>query len=98
MASEALSEVRGLRVFESGGDAQSGVLSLQLDDLDCEEAARRMAAGGVALRAGLHCAPLAHQSAGTLDSGTVRISFGHDAAPWQTGDLLQKLTAITGRM
>jgi len=48
------------------------------------------------VRAGLHCAPLAHESAGTLDTGTVRISFGHDAAPWQTGNVLlaaQKLAA-----
>ena len=31
---------------------------------------------GFALRAGLHCAPLAHESAGTVDTGTVRVSFG----------------------
>ena len=30
---------------------------------------------GVAVRAGLHCAPLAHRTAGTLESGTVRLSF-----------------------
>ncbi|MEI3141448.1 MAG: hypothetical protein V8S34_07920 [Lawsonibacter sp.] len=29
---------------------------------------------GFALRAGLHCAPLAHRTAGTLDTGTVRAS------------------------
>ena len=34
---------------------------------------------GIALRAGLHCAPLAHRSAGTLDTGTVRVSFGWDS-------------------
>ena len=28
----------------------------------------------VAVRAGLHCAPLAHQTVGTLDTGTVRVS------------------------
>ena len=27
------------------------------------------------MRAGLHCAPLAHRTAGTLDTGTVRCSF-----------------------
>lgn len=31
-------------------------------------------------RSGLHCAPLAHQTAGTLKSGAVRFSFG-----WNTG-------------
>jgi len=56
--------------------------------MDCEEAAQILADNGIAVRAGLHCAPLAHESAGTLDSGTVRISYGHNAAPWQTGNLL----------
>ena len=39
------------------------------------EAAELLGQGGVAVRAGLHCAPLAHESAGTLRSGTVRFSF-----------------------
>ncbi|MBQ9346212.1 MAG: aminotransferase class V-fold PLP-dependent enzyme, partial [Oscillibacter sp.] len=30
---------------------------------------------GIAVRSGLHCAPLAHRTAGTLDTGTVRVSF-----------------------
>ena len=47
-----------------------------------------MAARGIALRAGLHCAPLAHESAGTLESGTLRVSFGHDASDSQTREFL----------
>ncbi len=54
---------------------QAGVLSVQLEGLDCEEAAEKLAERGVAVRAGLHCAPLAHQTAGTLGEGTVRFSF-----------------------
>ena len=34
-----------------------------------------MDALGAAVRAGLHCAPLAHRTAGTLETGTVRCSF-----------------------
>ncbi len=30
----------------------------------------------IAVRSGLHCAPLAHQTMGTLEQGTVRASFG----------------------
>ena len=30
---------------------------------------------GICVRAGLHCAPLAHESAGTLETGTVRFSL-----------------------
>ena len=81
----------GFRVFE--GKNQSGTVSF-VPDMDCEDMARELARHGIAVRAGLHCAPLAHESAGTLQSGTVRISFGHDAAPWQTGNLQLALEKI----
>lgn len=76
----------GFQVFF--GENQSGTVSF-VPDMDCEEAARLLAEQGVCVRAGLHCAPLAHESVGTLQTGTVRISFGHDAAPWQTGMITQ---------
>ena len=50
-----------------------------------------LAEQGIAVRAGLHCAPLAHKSAGTLETGTVRVSFGHDAAPAQVDILCRAL-------
>lgn len=88
----AVLEKRGFRVFR--GEHQSGTVSF-LPDMDCEDAAERLAKCGIAVRAGLHCAPLAHESAGTLDSGTVRISFGYDAAPWQTEQLLRAADRLT---
>ena len=75
----------GFRVFF--GENQGGTVSF-VPDGDCEEAANKLANMGIALRAGLHCAPLAHESAGTLETGTVRVSFGWDAAPWQREKLL----------
>ena len=56
-------------------DLQAGVISLRQRGEDCEKTALRLAQAGIAVRSGLHCAPLAHQSAGTLSSGTVRISL-----------------------
>ena len=74
--SDALAEERRVRLFRAPDSAlQAGVLSLQLRDMDCEEAAARLAEQGIAVRAGLHCAPLAHETAGTLEEGTVRFSF-----------------------
>jgi selenocysteine lyase/cysteine desulfurase len=61
---------------------------------DCEEAAEILARQGIAVRAGLHCAPLAHESAGTLETGTVRVSFGQDASPEQTAAFLQAIRAL----
>ena len=85
----------GLRVF--AGPHQAGVLSFLPPDGDCEKAAGSFAARGIALRAGLHCAPTAHESAGTLETGTVRASFGPDASPEQTRGFLQGAAAIWGR-
>ena len=86
-------EKLGLRVFH--GPHQAGTVSF-LPGMDCEEAADILAGHGIALRAGLHCAPLAHESAGTLDSGTLRISFGADAQEAQTRGLLRAVSKLEG--
>ena len=84
----------GIRCFS--GPHQAGTISF-LPGIDCEEAAEFLANRGIAVRAGLHCAPMAHESAGTLDSGTVRISFGIDACDAQTEALLQAVSKLPGR-
>lgn len=78
----------GYQVFS--GDHQAGTVSF-VPNADCETFAQRLADRGIAVRAGLHCAPLAHESAGTLESGTVRISFGHDASLFCTDALRSAL-------
>ncbi len=67
-------EERGFQVFS--GPHQSGVVSF-VGNEDCQEIAGRLAKQGVGVRAGLHCAPLAHESANTVKTGTVRASFGY---------------------
>ena len=73
LAACGLRQLPGVEVFT--GPGQSGVLSFRCRDLDCEEAAACLAEAGIAVRAGLHCAPMAHRSGGTLETGTVRVSF-----------------------
>ena len=68
-----LEDIPGIRLFT--GEAQSGTLSLCAAQTDCETLAARLASEGICVRAGLHCAPLAHESAGTLETGTVRFSL-----------------------
>ena len=73
---EGLGEIPGVRSFLAEDPmAQAGVLSFQVEGLDCEDVGELLGRAGFALRAGLHCAPLAHESAGTLDRGTVRASL-----------------------
>ncbi len=81
----------GMQVFT--GPHQAGTVSF-LPEADCETAAQILARQGIAVRAGLHCAPLAHESAGTIGSGTVRVSFGHDASDVQTHALLQAASKL----
>lgn len=70
-----LSELDGSGAELFTGHGQSGVLSLRLKGIDCEQAAGELARRGICVRSGMHCAPTAHRSAGTLDTGTVRLSF-----------------------
>ncbi|MBQ2895988.1 MAG: aminotransferase class V-fold PLP-dependent enzyme [Oscillospiraceae bacterium] len=72
----ALTDIEGLRLFYAGDrEKQTSVLSVVHDRISGEEVAGKLAEQGIAVRAGLHCAPLAHESAGTLGRGTVRFSF-----------------------
>ena len=50
------------------------VLSFNLDGIPSERTGEFLAKGGIAVRCGLHCAPLAHEKLGTLETGTVRVS------------------------
>ena len=67
----------GLQVFS--GPHQAGTVSFVPDE-DAEELAQKLGQRGICVRAGMHCASLAHESAGTLDTGTVRVSFGPQAS------------------
>ena len=71
---DSLKRIPRITVFR-GGRSQSGLFSLTVDGMDCEVVAEELARRDVAVRSGLHCAPLAHRSAGTADTGTVRFSF-----------------------
>lgn len=50
------------------------VLSFNVREMDSSEVAARLDRYGIAVRAGLHCAPSVHKRLGTIENGTVRIS------------------------
>jgi len=82
LAVRGLKGVPGLRVYVSPElRDQTGVLSLTAEGKDTEALGAALAERGIAVRSGLHCAPLAHRSAGTLDTGTVRLSFSDFNTP-----------------
>ena len=68
-----LSDIPGVQTFFNPIN-QTGVLSFAVRGMDCEIMGQWLADRGFAIRAGLHCAPLAHDTVGTLNTGTVRVS------------------------
>jgi len=76
---ERLEEVSGLELFSAARDHQDSgpVVSFRLPWLEPQELAAVLDASfDIAVRAGLHCAPRAHDRLGTLPQGAVRASFG----------------------
>ena len=69
---------------------QTGVVSLVPEHIDCEEYAAMLSRQGIAVRAGYHCAPLAHKTAHTDKTGTVRLSV----SPFLAGGDIERAIRI----
>jgi cysteine desulfurase/selenocysteine lyase len=73
-----LKDIPGLRIHGTGDPArQVAVVSLSLEGWEPVDVAAALDSSfGIAVRSGLHCAPLAHRTLGTFPRGTVRLSPG----------------------
>ena len=87
-------EGSGLEVFAGPEGSQCGVLSVRSRRYDCETMAGMLAEQGICVRAGMHCAPTAHRSAGTIDTGTVRFSFSPFVTARQVKDAAAALREL----
>ena len=94
-AAQRLADIPGVEVFS--GPEQTGVVSFRVSGWDCEELGEALASRGIALRAGLHCAPLAHRTAGTLETGTVRFSPSVFNRRQEVDELIRETAAIVGQ-
>ncbi|MBR3628939.1 MAG: aminotransferase class V-fold PLP-dependent enzyme [Oscillospiraceae bacterium] len=70
---ERLSGMEGVTVYRTAGADYAPIAAFNIRKLPSEEAAAALAKEGFCLRAGLHCAPLAHKALGTQD-GAVRFA------------------------
>ncbi|MGD0186903.1 MAG: aminotransferase class V-fold PLP-dependent enzyme [Roseiarcus sp.] len=74
--SDELRDIGGVSVF-CDAKPRTGVVSFRLDAPNVALAGTILDESfGICVRAGLHCAPAAHQAIGTFPEGTVRASFG----------------------
>lgn len=97
-AVRGLERMPRLEVFSAPElSGQAGVISFRVDGMDCEAVGEALGAADIAVRAGLHCAPLAHRTAGTFETGTVRVSFSAFNQPWEIDRFLARLDRIIRR-
>lgn len=81
----------GVRLFYSAdGERQCSVISLLPEGMDCEAMGDALSRRDIAVRTGLHCAPAAHRTVGTIESGTVRFSF----SPFNTEEQVLRCAEI----
>jgi cysteine desulfurase family protein len=75
---DGLRQVRGLRIHGvADPDRQVATVSISLPGWEPVDLAAALDGSfGIAVRAGLHCAPAAHRTLGTFPRGTVRLSAG----------------------
>lgn len=96
-AAQGLSAIPGVTVYAAKDPlVQAGVLSFQMEKLDCEDVGERLGQRDIAVRAGLHCAPYAHKSAGTEERGTVRVSFSDFNMPNEVRSLVREVSRLAG--
>lgn len=76
---KGVSRIPGVRLYGPPDERDRvAVVSLNVEGFDPSEVGFRLdEEHGMMVRAGLHCAPLAHRAIGTYPVGTVRFSFGY---------------------
>ena len=71
-----------------------GIVSCTMDGIASDTAGQLFFEQGIAVRTGLHCAPLAHQFLGTYPAGTVRFSVSYFTSDQDFGELKAALDYI----
>lgn len=74
-----LKQMQGVAIYgPADSQRQTSVLSINLAGLECGELSFLLDEKfGIITRSGMHCAPLAHQTIGTLRQGTCRVSLSY---------------------
>ncbi len=77
---EKLKNMNGIKIY--GNDTRHNICAMNIEGADCVEVATKLNDEyGICVRAGLHCAILAHKSLKTENTGCVRFSFGYFNTP-----------------
>ena len=95
-AYERLSKTSGIKLYTNRYYDKAPILSFNIAGMNSVAVANDLNSYGVAVRAGLHCAPFAHKRIGTIDMGTVRIApsaFTSESQMIKATEFISKIAA-----
>jgi cysteine desulfurase / selenocysteine lyase len=94
---DELGGLPGLRVLKPDVRG-TGIVSFVVEGLNPSDVGYLLDAGfDIAVRTGLHCAPLAHRTLGTFPEGTVRVSPGFSTTTDEIEYFLQSLRSLLSK-
>ncbi|WP_144937094.1 aminotransferase class V-fold PLP-dependent enzyme [Paenibacillus sp. 32O-W] len=93
---EGLRNISGLRILGPDlGEDKTGIVSFVVENADASEIAFQLDREyRIAVRAGFHCTPLGHETAGTTATGAVRASVGYYSTVEQVECLIKAMEEI----
>lgn len=95
---KGLSDMAGVTVYGLSDQERTAVVSFNITGADSGEIAHLLDSEfSIACRAGLHCAPWAHNAIGTLKTGTIRFSPGFFNTESEIEQALGAVRMIVGR-
>ncbi|MBC2576951.1 aminotransferase class V-fold PLP-dependent enzyme [Peptostreptococcus russellii] len=89
-------KIDGVKLYgPKSAKERAAVIAVNIKDLDSGEVTFRLDREfGIATRSGIHCAPLAHKSIGTLKQGAVRFSLGYFTTKEEVEEAIKALKVI----
>lgn len=94
-----LEKIAGVQLYGSENVAdKTAVIAMNISGIGCEEAAGLLNDKyGIAVRAGFHCSPRAHETIGTADIGCIRICPGFYTSEKELEAVIRAIREIAGR-
>lgn len=93
---QGLREIDGVHIYGPlDVERRTAIVSFNIEGMDCGEVSMRLDHEyGIITRSGLHCAPLAHRTLGTLRQGACRLSPGYFSTDIEIEKVLRAVYAI----
>lgn len=90
---DVIGSVKNTVLYEYG----NGVISFNVANTPAEIISEELNKVGICTRSGLHCAPLAHKTIGTLDIGTVRLSISYLNTSKEIDEFYKRIKSISSK-